>query len=161
MCASFDVKQKCSFRVFVCLECGAVVLICRRCDHGHRYCGPECSQEARRKSKLKAALKYQSKPEGKANHNKRQQEYLDRQAGKMTRQGLQSPDSRGTKEEVDWPRVARAAEAALKNRAVACDCCRQLCRGKARRGFLGSPERSPFATVGRETAWWPPGHPGG
>jgi len=161
MCAWFDGKQKSNFRVFVCLECGAVVLICRRCDRGHRYCGPGCSQEARRKSKLAAVLKYQDSDEGKANHNKRQQRYLDREAEKMTRQGSRAPVSRGTKEEVDWLRVARAAEAALKNRVATCGCCGQLCRGKARRGFLRSPERSPFARWGRETAWWPPGHPGG
>ena len=47
----------------------------------------------------------------------RQQAYLDRQAEKMTRQGSVPAVSRGKKDEVDWQRVAAAADAALATRS--------------------------------------------
>jgi predicted AAA+ superfamily ATPase len=35
-------------RLFLCARCRAQVLLCSRCDRGQVYCGPECSQSARR-----------------------------------------------------------------------------------------------------------------
>ena len=148
-------------RLFVCLECGKRVRICRCCDRGNRYCGLDCRSEVRRKQKLAAALRYQQTPEGKLNHKKRQQRYLDRREKKMTRQGPQAGLAREKKKIVDWRRVAQAAEAALTNWSGHCCRCGQRLSVPLRRGFVRHPDRCPFATLGREKFWWPPGQPGG
>lgn len=74
-------------RVFECGWCNVEVAICRRCDRGHRYCGPKCSKAARRASVRRAGDAYQKTERGRANHAARQQQYDEREATKLTHQG--------------------------------------------------------------------------
>jgi len=74
-------------RVFRCGMCGSEVIICRRCDRGHRYCSQECSGEARRASLRRAGAKYRKTERGRTNHKVRQQRYLERQSERVTHQG--------------------------------------------------------------------------
>jgi hypothetical protein len=46
--------------------CGQVFFLCRRCDHGHRYCGSRCAGLARRASVRAAGDRYQASRDGAA-----------------------------------------------------------------------------------------------
>jgi len=48
-----------TYRLFRCGRCAALVLVCRKCDHGYRYCSEECSKEARRQKHARAQADYQ------------------------------------------------------------------------------------------------------
>ena len=62
-----------TYRLFCCGLCGALILICRRCDCGHRYCSKACSQEARRENRCLAQENYQrDNPVWKEAHRNRQ-----------------------------------------------------------------------------------------
>ncbi len=73
-------------RLFSCARCRTQVLICRRCDRGHIYCGPKCSQQARRESLRAAGRRYQRSRRGHLSHAERQRRYR-RRAHKVTHQG--------------------------------------------------------------------------
>ncbi len=108
------------------------VRICRRCDRGHRYC-PPCAPVARRERLKRAAALYQQSAAWRANHKRRQQEYLARgeARGKMTHQG--SPERRVA--EHSPPRPADAS------------------RDRAHRGVFAlptDPDRLRCAFCGRE-----------
>jgi hypothetical protein len=73
-------------RLFTCARCRAQVLICSRCDRGHIYCGPRCSQQARRESLRAAGRRYQHSRRGRLTHAERQHRYR-RRPHKVTHQG--------------------------------------------------------------------------
>lgn len=73
-----------SHRIFYCPRCGKQVVICRRCDRGHKYCSKECSREARRASNREAARRYQKTPKGARNHAARQKRYRNRLQSTVT-----------------------------------------------------------------------------
>jgi hypothetical protein len=75
-----------SHRIFYCARCQEQIVICTRCDHGHRYCSDECSEAARKKSMREAGARYQSTDQGRQNHAARQARYEERQAN-LTHQG--------------------------------------------------------------------------
>jgi hypothetical protein len=64
-------------RVFTCARCAVGVRICRHCDRGNIYC-PRCAPVARRERVKRAGAQYQQRAPGRANHKRRQQEYLAR-----------------------------------------------------------------------------------
>jgi hypothetical protein len=76
-----------SHRRFYCARCQAVVLLCRRCDSGQRYCGKACRTEARRESLRRAGRRYQRTPAGRASNAERQQRFRARRAADVTHQG--------------------------------------------------------------------------
>ena len=67
-------------RLRVCLrgECGATFFLCPQCDHGQRYCSPECREAARRLRHCAADAKYQKTPHGARQHAHRGQKYRDK-----------------------------------------------------------------------------------
>ena len=69
-----------TFRLFSCDRCGDLVEICRPCDRGNRYCGPECSAKSRAETKRRASKRYQETPAGRENHRQRQTRYLIRRS---------------------------------------------------------------------------------
>jgi len=83
-------------RRFTCARCGEAVRICRRCDRGNIYC-PRCSPVARRERLKRAGAQYQHSEPGRANHKRRQQEYLARADAreKMTHRGSAEPGAQG------------------------------------------------------------------
>jgi hypothetical protein len=48
-----------TYRIYCCGLCNALVLICRWCDCGHRYCSKKCSKEARRQNRCRTQADYQ------------------------------------------------------------------------------------------------------
>ena len=47
------------YRLFNCALCAVLVLICRECDRGHRYCSKEHSKEGRRQKHAKSQADHQ------------------------------------------------------------------------------------------------------
>lgn len=80
-------------RLFHCAHCQTPVLICRRCDHGNRYCGKPCAQAARRATQREAGCRYQRTHRGRLAHAARAQRYRANQQI-VTHQGS-VPDTRG------------------------------------------------------------------
>jgi len=71
--------ERVSARVFVCARCHAEVVVCSGCDRGRRYCGRECSAQARRASMREAGRRYQSGRAGRFAHARRASRYRQRQ----------------------------------------------------------------------------------
>jgi len=76
-----------SSRLYQCLHCHTLVVICHRCDHGQRYCAQGCSKKARVASQKRACKKYQSTRAGRFNNAARQQRFRARQKQKVTHHG--------------------------------------------------------------------------
>lgn len=86
--------MKPSARLFQCAHCHAQVIICSYCDHGQRYCSPDCAQVARKKHTRIANERYQKTRSGRHYHAERQQRYRDCKKNKIkivTYQGSLTP----------------------------------------------------------------------
>jgi len=59
-------------RLARCPRCQTVFGICRACDRGHVYCGPSCSELARRDSLRRARRRHRQSPEGRLDHRDRE-----------------------------------------------------------------------------------------
>jgi len=71
MCAtenSLGIRNKCP-------HCSAIFVLCSSCWNNNRYCRRECSSQARRLSIRNASKNYQTTPQGKLNHSRRQNKY--------------------------------------------------------------------------------------
>ena len=66
------------FRQRVCRGCKAVFCICRSCDRGQRYCGPDCRLRVLRAQRRRAHRRHQNSPEGRLDHRDRQRAYRKR-----------------------------------------------------------------------------------
>ena len=66
------------FRQRVCHGCNAVFCICRSCDRGQRYCGPDCRLRVLREQRRRANRRHQNSPEGRLDHRDRQRAYRKR-----------------------------------------------------------------------------------
>ena len=73
-------------RIFHCELCLQLVLICRGCDRGNRYC-PCCAPLARAENLRAASKRYQKTETGRLNHKVRQEQYRGRLQEKVTHQG--------------------------------------------------------------------------
>ena len=79
-----------SGRTLTCVFCHGVVLVCAHCDRGQHYCGQRCRDQARRIAQREAARRYQSTPQGRSAHARRQRRYRARGGQKkVTHQGSQ------------------------------------------------------------------------
>ena len=58
--------------------CSRLFAVCRGCDHGRRYCGPDCAAAARRARQRHASRVYQSTERGRLAHAARQARYRTR-----------------------------------------------------------------------------------
>ncbi len=64
-----------SYRLFFCAKCREETHICRHCDRGQIYCGPDCAEQRRRKPHRRAVSQYQEFPIGKVKHRVNQHRY--------------------------------------------------------------------------------------
>jgi hypothetical protein len=81
-------------RVFSCARCQVEVLVCIGCDRARRYCGSECSDQARRQAQHANGKRYQSSPAGSFAHARRSRRYRQRQRERLARQQpLPTPSS--------------------------------------------------------------------
>jgi hypothetical protein len=67
-----------SWRLAGCPRCLRVFAICSHCDRGHVYCGPSCSEGARRDSLRRARRRHRRSPEGRLDHRDRGRERRQR-----------------------------------------------------------------------------------
>jgi hypothetical protein len=95
-------------RRFFCDRCQVPVVVCTPCDRGQRYCGPDCSQAARREKQRASNRRYQSTERGRKLHNARQARYKDRQRNRL-RQTATDPEvtEQGYQEAVSQPLDAK------------------------------------------------------
>ena len=139
-----------SGRVFVCARCQAEVLICSDCDRGQRYCGSECSAQARRVGQREAGRRYQSSRAGRFAHARRARGYRQRRRQQqqppststststspkiVTHQCSQEPCAGDVlRPKLDVGRQATGCEAEPR---VVCRWCARACHSVVRRGFL-------------------------
>lgn len=73
-------------RVFTCARCQGEVVVCIGCDRGRRYCGSECSGQARRQAQQANGKRYQSSPAGSFAHARRSRRYRQRRRERLARQ---------------------------------------------------------------------------
>jgi hypothetical protein len=61
-----------SDRLLNCARCQQQLRVCRRCDHGQRYCPEPCAHQARRACVRAAGHRYQQTLRGRLHHARRQ-----------------------------------------------------------------------------------------
>ena len=68
-------SQKQTGILWICIPCGRSFVFCLRCDRGHKYCGPGCSQAARRVSRRVNQARYLQTDHGKMKNREHQKAY--------------------------------------------------------------------------------------
>jgi len=124
-----------SARLYFCCRCQAQVIICSRCDRGHRYCAKACADTARSISLNRACKKYQSTRVGRFNNAARQQRYRQRKRQIVTHQGSPSIATHDVlKTRFNWPENAQKQD---QNRSgVCCHHCGAVCELFLRQDYL-------------------------
>jgi hypothetical protein len=86
------------YRLFCCELCAAMVLICSKCDFGHRYCCKEHSKEGRRQKHANAQAHHQEEHHEawKDAHRTAQKKYRDGERERKQAQAAQRAASRVT-----------------------------------------------------------------
>ena len=148
-------------RLFNCARCRCQVVICSRCDRGNIYCGPQCSQAARRGSLNAAGRRYQRTRRGRHTHAARQRRYRSRRE-KVTHQGSPSPAPNASlvtdpKDSVGWSKPVVREQAAC----FRCSFCGCRCSAFVRQDFLH--RRRPYESQpipDRHAPPWPASHVG-
>jgi len=137
-------------RLFNCARCRRQVAICSHCDRGNIYCGPNCSQQARRESMKAAGGRYQRSRRGRFAHAKRQHRHRMRR-NKVTHQGSPPPPPDGPLSRTSKA-SARHGEScsAPATDGIHCHLCGRLCSAFIRLEFLRGrhhrrPDRKPTA----------------
>ncbi len=124
-----------SARLYSCSRCQAQVIICSRCDRGHRYCAGECAAGARSASLKRASKKYQSTRAGRFNNAARQKRHRQRQKQIVTHQGSQLATSHDVlKAKSHWPEKAKKHD--QNGRHLICHHCGGVCDPFLRLDFL-------------------------
>lgn len=62
----------------LCRACTTLFWICRRCDHGQRYCSSACRLATRRAQLRAAERRHRRQFRGRLNHSRQQQRYRDK-----------------------------------------------------------------------------------
>ena len=119
-------------RLFNCARCRRQVVICRRCDRGHIYCGRQCSESARDESLRAAARRYQGSRAGRFKHAERQRRYRSRQQ-KVTHQGSSASPRNDSMRSESGTALARFESIAR------CQFCHRSCSPFVRLDFLRRP----------------------
>lgn len=126
-----------SYRIFNCVLCAAQVILCRSCDRGNQYCSDTCAKEQRRRSNLRAGMRYQRTFAGRRAHASRQQRYRQRVAAKekkVTQQGSAPLSECASKSMVAAVHEKPAIERTLRE-AIRCHQCGRECGQFARFEF--------------------------
>ena len=83
----FDERLLSAGRLYVCLLCRALVLICRSCDRGNIYCFGGCSEIRRREVHRRASKLYQKTFPGRVKHAASQARHRSKKAKAAQEQG--------------------------------------------------------------------------
>ena len=71
-------RQYVVLRSVQCRQCQSRFYICFHCYRGHRYCGPQCRDRARRQQLRAANARHQRSEPGRLDHNHHQRAYRER-----------------------------------------------------------------------------------
>ena len=141
---AWAVRRRPDCRRFVCDRCRQAVYICSWCDRGHRYCTPECRDEARRHSLRGAGRRYQQTPRGRRLHARRQQAYRDRKqrgSKKVTHHSCRRGGVSATVASCPTtmlPSPLQAVPVGDRSRELLCGRCSHPCEPMIRHDFLRS-----------------------
>ena len=131
-------------RRVVCDRCRKAVYLCSWCDPGHRYCSPECRDEARRRSLRSTGRRYQQTPRGRRLPACCQQAYRDRKLQGSKKVTDHSCRTRGGSATVaPWAIAtlrctAQAVPVGDRSGDLLCERCRHRCEPIVRHDFLRS-----------------------
>ena len=153
---AWAVRRRPDCRRFVCDRCRQAVCICSWCDRGHRYCTPECRDEARRHSLRGAGRRYQQTPRGRRLHARRQQAYRDRKqqgSKKVTHHSCRTGGCPATV--ASWPTAPlplflQGLSVGGRNEELLCRLCRHPCEPIVRHDFLRSRRVRPVRRRARD-----------
>ena len=137
-------------RLYFCQRCRIQVIICSRCDHGQRYCGSICAQNARLTSLKRAAKRYQSSRSGRFTNAARQRRFRQRHPQKVTHQGsLPQVLHDVLKNKPDQPQIVQKLMSISDT--LFFDHCGSACQSFLRQDFLQSrqPKRQPMFGMAR------------
>ena len=124
-----------SSRLYNCLRCHALVIICHRCDRGNRYCTKACSKLARRASLNRATKKYQQSRAGRFNNAARQKRFREQKKQKITHQSSQTISLSAVLKQ--QPKILKSVTYPLKHTTVVyCHHCKAVCNPFLRHDFL-------------------------
>jgi len=124
-----------SSRLYHCLHCHAQVIICHRCDRGHRYCANGCSKKARKASLSRATKKYQQSRAGRFNNAARQKRFRQQKKQIVTHQSSQTISLNAVLK--TQPKTRKSAMHPIKNTLIlCCHHCGQVCSPFLRHDFL-------------------------
>ena len=136
-----DCTSNSSCRLFLCNHCRQQVVICRRCDRGQVYCGPDCALEVRRRNQRDARRRYQTTERGRRMHADRSRNYRAR-GRRVTDQGPALSQQ---------PHTAPAAAVAAQphamiavRRLTACNRCSNPVSDWVRLSPIRRPRRNPI-----------------
>lgn len=68
-------------RLYRCRNCGELAAVCRSCDRGQIYCGPDCSAAARRARVRDSRRRYRKSERGRAASRRRQAKHRAQASG--------------------------------------------------------------------------------
>jgi hypothetical protein len=139
--------------MFNCARCCRLVVICRFCDRGQRYCSADCAQVQRRRSVREAGSRYQQTPLGARNNAARQRRYRLRIVTTVTHHT--SPAQDPVRQEPPGKNAQKEACDATSNRTLVisnrmpvtipagapgprCDFCGRVCGAYTRLGTLSA-----------------------
>ena len=125
-----------SARLYNCVRCHCLVVICSPCDRGNIYCKNGCAKLARKEMQRKSSQRYQNTRRGKLKHAARQKSYMLRIQQKtqiMTHHGSHGENNNVKSDQ----RLTPAANAGTSSE-IHCNFCRRLCSDFIRNDFLRS-----------------------
>ena len=135
--------------MFNCARCQRLVVICRRCDRGQRYCSADCAQGQRRRSVRDAGRRYQRSPLGARNNAARQKRWRLRFVFTVTHHTSQAENS--VRQEPPDENTRKESGHGLSNPMLVpipagesgprCDFCGRVCGSYTRLGTLGAERR--------------------
>jgi hypothetical protein len=140
LCTS-DCASSSYCRLFLCGHCRRQIVICRRCDRGQVYCGPDCALEVRRRNQQDARRRYQATDRGRRMHADRSRKYRAR-GRRVTDQGptlSRQPEAARAAAMAAQPPVMIAAR-----RVTACDRCGKPVSDMVRLSPIRRPRRHPI-----------------
>jgi hypothetical protein len=132
-----DCASNSTARLFLCNHCRQQVIICRRCDRGQIYCGPDCALEVRRRNQREARRRYQATDRGRRMHADRSRTHRAR-GRRVTDQGPTSS------RQPETPRAAAMAAQRPATKVIACCRCGSSVSDRVRLSPIRRPRRSPI-----------------
>ena len=134
-----------SARLYNCIRCHVLVIICSPCDRNNIYCGSTCSRAARIQSCYLACQRYQRSLRGRHKHAERQRRYRELLKKKVTHHT--SPD---LSPRVVLPRKPNGLISERIKGYLRCHFCGKECSPFLRRSYLRHPEKN---SQPRSSSW--------